>query len=372
MKVEAMVCHAAGEPLKLELLDLQPPDDDEVLIEIMACGLCHTDLSQIQGKAAPYPFPVVIGHEGAGIVRECGSRVTNVAVGDHVVPLGIGECGACGNCISGKTNLCERFLAEMVAPKSRFSLGGAPVASYAGVGALARFIVIGEYAVAKIRNDVPFHLACTVSCAVATGVGAAIHTARVEAGAKVAVFGLGGIGLNVVQGARLAGASQIVGVDINPARADQARPFGLTHFVDPASGDPVEQIRKLTGGGADYSFECVGHATLIQQAFESTHIGWGCCTVLGVPPDGEVMRLLPFSLQLGRSVKGSFMGNVKGRSELPGLLDQYVAGRLNLDELVTHRLPMAKVNEGFGLMESGEALRAVVSFSEFPDMLPSG
>lgn len=364
MKVEAMVCHAPGEPLVLETLDLAPPGPDDVLIEIMASGLCHTDLSQLEGKAAPYPFPVVVGHEGAGIVREIGANVTSVAAGDHVVPLAIGECGACGNCRSGKTNLCEMFLAEMAAPVPRFSLNGKPVSSYSGVGTLARFVVMNERNVAKIRQDVPFHLACTIGCAVATGVGAAINTAHVEKGSSVAVFGLGGIGLNVVQGARLAGAAMIIGVDINPHREDQGKRFGLTHFVNPAKGDPVAQIQALTGGGADYSFECVGHSLLMQQAFDCTRIGCGCTTILGVPPDGEVMRIVPFSLQLGRTVKGSFMGNVKGRSELPGLLDHVAAGRLNLDDLVTHRLPMREVNAGFDLMKSGEALRVVVSFVE--------
>jgi len=362
MKVEAMVCHAAGEPLRMELLDLAGPTDDEVLIEIMACGLCHTDLSQIEGKAAPYPFPVVVGHEGAGIVREVGKNVSGLKVGDHVVPLGIGECGVCGNCRSGLTNLCEAWLGELAAPQTRFSLNGRPVSSYTGVGALARFIVMNERSVAKIRQDVPFHLACTISCAVATGVGAAVHTAHVRPGSSVAVFGLGGIGLNVVQGARLSGAACIIGIDINPAREDQARPFGLTHFVNPANGDPVEQIQALTGGGADYTFECVGNTALMQQAFEASRIGCGCCTILGVPPDGEVMRIVPFNLQLGRTVKGSFMGNMKGRSQLPGLLDHVVEGRLNLEDLVTHRLPIEQVNEGFALMKSGAAIRAVVSF----------
>lgn len=366
MKVEAMVCHAAGEPLCMELLDLDGPRDDEVLIEIMACGLCHTDLSQIEGKAAPYPFPVVVGHEGAGIVREVGKAVSSVAVGDHVVPLGIGECGECSNCRSGRTNLCEAWLGEIAAPQARFSLNGRPVSSYTGVGALARFVVMRERSVARIRKDVPFHLACTVSCAVATGVGAAIHTAHVEVGSSVAVFGLGGIGLNVVQGARLAGAATIIGVDINPARARQALPFGMTHFVNPADGDAVAQVQAITSGGADFTFECVGHTGIMQQAFDASRIGYGCCTVLGVPPDGEVMRILPFNLQFGRTVKGSFMGNIKGRSQLPGLLDHYTEGRLNLDDLVTHRLPMARVNEGFALMRSGEALRAVVSFQDMP------
>ena len=366
MKVEAMVCHAPGEPLVRELLDLDGPGDDEVLVEIMACGLCHTDLSQIEGKAAPYPFPVVVGHEGAGIVREVGKAVTSLVVGDHAVPLGIGECGQCDNCRSGKTNLCEEFLAEMIAPVVRFKLNGRPVSSYTGVGALARFVVMKERSVAKIRRDVPFHLACTVSCAVATGVGAAIHTAHVHAGASVAVFGLGGIGLNVVQGARLAGAGRIIGIDTNPDRAQRAQPFGLTDFVNPADGDAVAQVQALTGGGADYTFECVGNVALMGQALEASRIGCGCCTVLGVPPDGAVMPVVPFALQLGRTLKGSFMGNVKGRSQLPGLLDLYAEGRLNLDDLVTHRLPMAEVNRGFELMKSGEALRAVVSFGVLP------
>jgi len=362
MKVQAMVCHAPGTPLVREILDLELPRADEVLVEIMASGLCHTDLSQLEGKSAPYPFPIVVGHEGAGIVRGLGSAVTTVRVGDHVVPVAIGECGACANCLSDRTNLCEIFLAEIAAPQSRFSLNGAPVFSYSGVGSLAQFVVMNERNIAPIRHDVPFHLACTIGCSVATGVGAAINTAHVGNGATVAVFGLGGIGLNVAQGARLAGASRIIGIDINPARDHQGRRFGMTDFINPKDGDPVAAIRALTGGGVDFAFECVGNASLMEQAFASTRIGWGCCVVLGVPADGEVMRLVPFELQLGRTIKGSFMGNIKGRSELPGLLDHYIAGRLNLDDLVSHRLPIDRVNEGFSLMKSGEALRAVVSF----------
>jgi len=364
MKVDAMVCHAPGAALVREVLDLSPPRDDEVLIEIMASGLCHTDLSQLEGKAAPYPFPVVVGHEGAGIVRQVGRAITSVSIGDHVVPVAIGECGTCGNCRSGKTNLCEIFLGEIAQPQTRFLLNGKPVSSYSGVGSLARFVVMNERNVALIRKDVPFHLACTIGCAVATGVGAVLYTAHVGEGSTVAVFGLGGIGLNVVQGARLAGASRIFGVDINPARDGQGRHFGLTDFVNPIDGDPVAAIRAATGGGVDFAFECVGNAALMKQAFDCTRIGWGCCVILGVPPDGDTLQLAPFDLQLGRTVKGSFMGNSKGRSDLPGFLDHYVEGRLNLDDLVTHRLPMARVNDGFALMKSGEALRAVVSFQQ--------
>lgn len=364
MKVEAMVCHAAGTPLVRETLDLSPPGDDEVLIEIMASGLCHTDLSQIEGTAAPYPFPVVVGHEGAGIVRQIGSKVTTVAVGDHAIPVAIGECRTCGNCQSGRTNLCEVFLAEIAAPTTHFSLHGRPVSAYSGVGSLAQFVVMNERNVAAIRRDVPFDLACTIGCCVATGVGAALLTAHIGKGASVAVFGLGGIGLNVMQGARLAGAAQIIGVDINPARETQGQRFGLTDFINPKERDPVAAIREISGGGADFAFECVGNVGLMRQAFDCTRIGWGCCVVLGVPPDGDALQLVPFDLQLGRTIKGSFMGNMKGRSDLPGLLDHYAAGRLNLADLVTHRLPIERVNEGFALMKSAEAIRTVVNFNK--------
>lgn len=367
MKTRAMVCHAPGTPLVEEWLDLAPPGQGEVLIEILASGLCHTDLSQLEGIAAPYPFPVVVGHEGAGVVREVGPGVTSLAVGDHVIPLGIGECGECGNCRSDRTNLCEMFLADMVTQPTPFSLNGKPVSAYSGVGSLAEFVVMAERNVALIRKDVAFDVACTAGCCVATGVGAVLHTAHVGAGSTVAVFGLGGIGLNVVQGARLAGASRIIGVDINPARDAQGRTFGMTDFIDARQEDAVARIRELTGGGCDYAFECAGHTGLMRQAFESTRIGWGCTVVLGVPPDGNALQLIPFELQLGRRVQGSFMGNVKGRSQLPGLLDHYAEGRLNLDDLVTHRLPMAQVNEGFALMKRGESLRAVVSFSRNAD-----
>ncbi|MFY7838213.1 MAG: zinc-binding dehydrogenase [Novosphingobium sp.] len=364
MKTRAMVCHAPGAPLVEELLDLAPPGPGEVLIEIMASGLCHTDLSQLEGVAAPYPFPVVVGHEGAGIVREVGPGVSSIALGDHVIPLGIGECGTCRNCLSGKTNLCEAFLADMATQPTPFSLNGKPVSAYSGVGTLAQFVVMAKRNVAVIRKDVAFHVACTAGCCVATGVGAVMNTAHVESGATVAVFGLGGIGLNVVQGARLAGATRIIGVDINPLRHEQGKRFGMTDFIDARETNAVAAIQAMTDGGVDYAFECAGNVRLMGQAFESTRIGWGKTVVLGVPPDGNAMQLVPFQLQLGRTVQGSFMGNVKGRSQLPGLLDHYAQGRLNLDDLVTHRLPMAEVNEGFALMKRGESLRTVVAFSD--------
>lgn len=363
LKVQAMVCHAAGEPLVLETLDLAAPVDDEILVEIMASGLCHTDASQISGASAPFPFPVVAGHEGAGIVREVGPAVTDIKVGDHVVPLSIGECGECENCLSGKTNLCMAFLAELGSSQHRFSLNGVPVSAYGGVGSFAQFIVIKQHNAAVIRKDVPFDLACLVGCAVATGVGAATKTAQVAKGDSVAVFGLGGIGLNVVQGAQLAGASRIIGIDLNPARAEEGKIFGMTDFINPADGDAVDAVRSLTAGGVDHSFECVGHPALMKQALDATRIGWGCCTVLGVPADGQQIQITPFDLQLGRTVKGSFMGNMRGRSDLPMLLDHYVDGRLKLDELVSHHLPIEQVNTGFQIMEEGAAKRVVVSFT---------
>lgn len=363
IKVQAMVCHAAGEPLVLETLDLAAPVDDEILVEIMASGLCHTDASQISGASAPFPFPVVAGHEGAGIVREVGPAVTDIKVGDHIVPLSIGECGECENCLSGKTNLCMAFLAELGSSQHRFSLNGVPVSAYGGVGSFAQFIVIKQHNAAVIRKDVPFDLACLVGCAVATGVGAVTKTAHVAKGDTVAVFGLGGIGLNVVQGAQLAGASRIIGIDLNPARAEEGKIFGMTDFINPADGDAVDAVRSLTAGGVDHSFECVGHPALMKQALDATRIGWGCCTVLGVPADGQQIQITPFDLQLGRTVKGSFMGNMRGRSDLPMLLDHYVDGRLKLDELVSHHLPIEQVNTGFQIMEEGAAKRVVVSFT---------
>ncbi len=364
MKVRAAVCHGIGEPLRLETVQLAPPAAGEVLIEIKASGLCHSDYHQMTGASTPYPFPVILGHEGAGVVVECGAGVETVRLGDHVVPLSIGECGHCSNCRSGKTNLCLEFFAGMQAPPHRFSIDGHPVAAYANNGTFANFIVMKEQNVARIRRDAPFDLACTIGCAVATGVGAVLYTARVKRGASIAVFGLGGIGLNVVQGARLAGAAAIIGIDVNPARESLARRFGATHFINPQlqSGDIVEQLRALAHGGVDYSFVCVGYTKLMAQALECTHAGWGVCTALGVPPDGEKLAIAPFELQLGRTLKGSFLGNVKTRSQLPQLLDLYAEGQLNLKDLVTHRLPVERINEGFDLLREGRSVRTVVTF----------
>lgn len=362
--VEAMVCHAPGEALRLERVTMRAPRRDEVVIEIMASGLCHSDLLQIEGHSAPFPFPVIVGHEGAGIVRETGSDVTSVVPGDHAIPLTIAECGHCANCQSGRTNLCETFLTTLGQPQDVYTLNGTAISAYSGVGSLAKFVLVKERNVARIRKDVPLDLACLAGCAVATGVGAVTRTAKVQAGESVAVFGLGGIGLNVVQGARLAGARQIIGLDVHSERGERAKSFGLTDFINTSTcPDPAQSIRDISGGGVDHAFECVGRPSSMAQALEATKIGCGCCTILGVPADGETMPLATFSLQLGRTVKGSFLGNVKTRSELPGLLDLFADGRLDFHNLVTHRLPLAQANEGFALMKKGEALRVVLSLN---------
>ena len=327
MKIRAMVAHAPNTPLVMETLDLAPPGPGQVLIEIMASGLCHTDLSQLEGKAAPYPFPIVVGHEGAGIVRQIRQRGDDGQAGRSRGAAGHRRMRAMRQLPVGADQPVRMlFLGEIMTQPSPFSLNGQKVSAYSGVGSLAEFVVLPEYNTALIRNDIPFHLACTLGCSVATGVGAVLHTAHVPPGSSVAVFGLGGIGLNVVQGARLAGADRIIGVDINPARDAQGRRFGMTDFIDGTAGNTVDAIRALTGGGADFAFECVGHTALMAQAFDATRIGRGCTVVLGVPPDGETLQLVPFAIQLGRTIKGSFMGNIKGRSQLPGLLDHVAEG----------------------------------------------
>lgn len=359
----AAVCHRVGEPLSIEHIEVSDPGDDEVLVEIKASGLCHTDYHHMTGVSAPFPFPIVLGHEGAGVVAACGKNVTSVKPGDHVVPLTIAECGVCLNCRSGKTNLCARFFEHSGAP-SHFSLRGQSLTAYAGVGTFSNYVVVPEINVAKIRKDIPFDIACYVGCGVTTGVGAVMHTARVETGASVAVFGLGGIGLNVIQGARMAGAARIIGIDINPEREELARFLGLTDFIDPRvlGGGLVEQLRAITDGGVDYSFECVGSIALMRQAFACTRPGWGVCVIIGVAPDGQTLPIEPYELMLGRTVKGSFLGNVKTRSELPQLLDWYAEGKLAIDKLITHRLPLERINKGFEQMQRGETVRTVVTF----------
>jgi len=369
MDVRAAIAFAAGQPLEIETVQLDGPRHGEVLIEIMATGVCHTDKYTLSGQDPEGLFPAILGHEGAGIVRECGPGVTSVVPGDHVIPLYTPECRECSYCLSRKTNLCQKIRTTQgrgVMPDgtSRFSFKGKPILHYMGCSTFANFTVLPEISLAKIRTDAPFDKACYIGCGVTTGVGAVLFTAKVQVGETVVVFGLGGIGLNVVQGARMAGASQIVGVDLNPARETLARQFGLTHFVNPRDvpGDIVAHLVELTGGGADHSFECVGNTTLMRQALECSHKGWGKSTIIGVAAGGVEISTRPFQLVTGRVWQGSAFGGARGRTDVPRIVDWYMDGRINIDDLITHTLPLERINEAFDLMASGESIRTVVVF----------
>jgi len=369
MKVQAAVAYEARRPLVVETVDLEGPRSGEVLVEIKATGICHTDEFTRSGADPEGLFPAILGHEGAGVVVETGPGVTTLAVGDHVIPLYTPECRQCRSCLSRKTNLCTAIRATqgkglMPDGSSRFSVGGRMIHHYMGCSTFANYTVLPEIALAKIREDAPFDKVCYIGCGVTTGIGAVINTAKVEAGANVVVFGLGGIGLNVVQGARMVGANMIVGVDTNPAREALARKFGLTHFVDPKSvtGDVVAHLVELTGGGADYSFECVGNTTLMRQALECCHRGWGVSVVIGVAGAGQEISTRPFQLVTGRVWKGSAFGGARGRSDVPKIVDWYMDGKINIDDLITHVLPLERINEGFDLMHEGTSIRAVVTY----------
>jgi S-(hydroxymethyl)glutathione dehydrogenase / alcohol dehydrogenase len=369
MQVRAAVAYRAGEPLSLETVELEGPKPGEVLIEVKATGICHTDHYTLSGADPEGLFPAILGHEGAGIVVECGPGVASLAPGDHVIPLYTPECRQCKSCLSRKTNLCTAIRATQgrgVMPDgtSRFSLAKKPIHHYMGTSTFANFTVLPEIAVAKIRKDAPFDKVCYIGCGVTTGLGAVLNTAKVEPGANVVVFGLGGIGLNVVQGARLAGADMIIGVDINPAREALARKFGLTHFVDPRAvkGDLVPHLVELTKGGADYSFECVGNVELMRQALECCHRGWGVSVIIGVAPAGKEIATRPFQLVTGRVWKGTAFGGARGRTDVPKIVDWYMEGKINIDDLITHKLPLARINEGFDLMMRGESIRSVVVY----------
>src|ERR1700690_1096512 len=369
MKTKAAVAYAAGKPLEIVTVDLDGPKAGEVLIEIKATGICHTDEFTRSGADPEGLFPAILGHEGAGIVVDVGPGVTCVKKGDHVIPLYMPECRQCKSCLSRKTNLCTAIRATQgkgVMPdgSSRFSLGGKPLYHYMGCSTFANFTGLPEIAVAKIREDAPFDKVCYIGCGVTTGLGAVINTAKVEAGANVVVFGLGGIGLNVVQGARLAGANMIVGVDINPAREPLARKFGLTHFVNPkeVGGDLVAHLVELTKGGADYSFECVGNVDLMRQALECTHRGWGESIIIGVAGAGQEIKSRPFQLVTGRVWKGTAFGGVRGRTQVPQIVDWYMDGKISIDPLITHKLPLNRINEAFDLMHAGESIRTVIEF----------
>ncbi len=369
MDVRAAVAFEAGKPLSIETVQLEGPRAGEVLVEIKATGICHTDQFTLSGADPEGIFPTILGHEGAGIVVETGPGVTSVKPGDHVIPLYTPECRQCEYCLSRKTNLCITLRATQgkgVMPdgSSRFSFKGKPVAHYMGCSTFANYTVLPEIALAKIRPDAPFDKVCYIGCGVTTGVGAVLFTAKVEAGSRVVVFGLGGIGLNVIQGAKLVGADMIVGVDLNPRREALARRFGLTHFVNPSEvkGDLVGHIVELTGGGADYSFECVGNVKLMRQALECAHRGWGVSTIIGVAGAGQEIATRPFQLVTGRRWIGTAFGGARGRTDVPKIVDWYMDKKINIDDLITHTMPLDRINDAFTLMERGESIRSVVIY----------
>ncbi len=369
MKVKAAVAHKAGAPLTIETVDLDGPRAGEVLVEIKATGICHTDEFTRSGDDPEGLFPAILGHEGAGVVVDIGPGVTSLKKGDHVIPLYTPECRQCEYCLSGKTNLCQAIRTTQgqgVMPdgSSRFSVGGERVFHYMGTSTFANYTVVPEIALAKIREDAPFDKVCYIGCGVTTGIGAVINTAKVEPGANVVVFGLGGIGLNVIQGARLAGANMIVGVDLNDARKPLAEKFGMTHFVNPkeVGGNLVPYLVNLTKGGADYSFECIGNVDVMRQALECCHKGWGVSVIIGVAGAGQEIKTRPFQLVTGRVWKGTAFGGAKGRRDVPKIVDWYMDGKINIDDLITHKLKLEDINKGFDLMHSGESIRSVVVF----------
>ncbi len=369
MKVRAAVARAAGAPLSIEELSLEGPKAGEVLVEIKATGVCHTDAYTLSGADPEGLFPSVLGHEGAGVVVEVGRGATSVEPGDHVIPLYVPECRQCAYCLSPRTNLCSAIRATqgrglMPDGTSRFSSGGETIFHYMGTSTFANFIVLPEIAVAKIRKDAPFDKVCYIGCGVTTGIGAVLNTAKVETGANVVVFGLGGIGLNVVQGARLVGAERIVGVDTNPAKRSLAERFGMTHFVNPSEvdGDLVAHLVELTGGGADYSFECIGNVEVMRQALECCHRGWGTAVIIGVAGAGQEIATRPFQLVTGRTWRGTAFGGARGRTDVPRIVDWYMDGRIRIDDLITHTLPFDRINEAFELMHEGRSIRTVVTY----------
>jgi S-(hydroxymethyl)glutathione dehydrogenase / alcohol dehydrogenase len=365
VKSRAAVCVGQNRPLEIDEIEVDGPGPGEVLIEIKATGLCHTDYHLIDGSMPLFPYPLVLGHEGAGVVVEVGPGVASLAAGDHVLPVSMPECRQCQNCISGRTNLCLEFF-KLFSAESPFSRRGQPVAQFLGCGTFSNYTTVKEIAVAKIRADAPFQTSCYISCGVATGVGSVTHSAKVERGAAIVVFGLGGVGLNVLQGARISGARRIIGVDINPGREAMARKLGATDFINPKNveGDIVPLLHELTGGGADYTFECVGSPLLMHQALEATRPGSGVAMVIGGAPTGQRLEISPMTLLMGRTLRGSMLGGVKGRTDVPGLVDLYMQGQVKVDELITHYFPLERINDGFAAMRDGTAIRAVVLFDE--------
>jgi S-(hydroxymethyl)glutathione dehydrogenase/alcohol dehydrogenase len=369
MDVKAAVAWQAGQPLSLETVQLEGPRAGEVLVEIKATGVCHTDAYTLSGDDPEGLFPAILGHEGAGIVLEVGAGVTSLKPGDHVIPLYTPECRQCKFCLSQKTNLCQAIRSTqgkglMPDGTSRFSQNGKPIYHYMGTSTFANYTVLPEISLAKIRADAPFATVCYIGCGVTTGIGAVIFTAKVEPGANVVVFGLGGIGLNVIQGAKMVGADKIIGIDINPAKRPMAEQFGMTHFINPREldGDLVGHIVELTDGGADYSFECIGNVNVMRQALECCHKGWGVCTIIGVAGAGQEISTRPFQLVTGRVWKGSAFGGARGRTDVPKIVDWYMENKINIDDLITHTMPIENINEAFELMHKGESIRTVLTF----------
>ena len=369
MKTRAAVAFEAKKPLEIVELDLDGPKAGEVLVEIKATGICHTDQYTLSGLDSEGLFPSILGHEGAGVVREVGAGVTSVKPGDHVIPLYTPECRQCKSCLSGKTNLCTAIRATQgkgVMPDgtSRFSYKGRPIYHYMGCSTFSNFTVLPEIAVAKIRDDAPFDKACYCGCGVTTGVGAVINTAKVKPGSNAIVFGLGGIGLNVIQGLKLVGAQMIVGVDINDERKSWGERFGMTHFVNPKKidGDIVAHLVALTDGGADYTFDCTGNVTVMRQALEACHRGWGESVIIGVAPSGAEIATRPFQLVTGRVWRGTAFGGARGRTDTPKIVDWYMKGLIQIDPMITHVLPLEKINDAFHLMEEGKSIRSVVVY----------
>lgn len=370
MQTKAAVAWAANQPLTIETIHLEGPKAGEVLVEIMATGVCHTDAYTLSGLDSEGLFPAILGHEGAGIVREVGAGVTGLKVGDHVIPLYTPECRSCKTCLSQRSNLCTSIRATQgkgVMPdgKSRFTCDAQTVFHYMGCSTFSNFTVLPEIALAKVREDAPFDKICYIGCGVTTGIGAVIYTAKVWPGANVAVFGLGGIGLNVIQAARMVGADKIIGVDINPAKRAIAEKFGMTHFVNSkevGADKVVAAVQDITDGGADFTFDCTGNVTVMRQALESCHRGWGESIVIGVAPAGAEIATRPFQLVTGRVWKGSAFGGARGRTDVPKIVDWYMEGKINIDDLITHTMPLEDINKAFDLMHSGESIRSVIVY----------
>ncbi len=370
MKSRAAVAWAANKPLSIETVELDGPKAGEVLVELKATGVCHTDAYTLSGLDSEGKFPAILGHEGAGIVREVGEGVTSVKVGDHVIPLYTPECRECKTCLSQRSNLCTAIRSTqgqglMPDGSSRFSCDDGVVYHYMGCSTFSNYTVLPEIAVAKVREDAPFDKICYIGCGVTTGVGAVVYTAKVWPGANVVVFGLGGIGLNVIQAARMVGADRIIGVDLNPAKAETARKFGMTDFVNPdeiGTDKVVEAIVDLTGGGADFSFECIGNVNVMRQALECCHRGWGQSIVIGVAEAGKEISTRPFQLVTGRVWRGTAFGGARGRTDVPKIVDWYMEGKINIDDLITHTMPLEDINTAFDLMHEGKSIRSVVLY----------